>query len=206
MTVRVTPGPVGSAATRVRAEAVQALRATQLDRARQAADKWRTGLVGALALITAVSVIKGRETIEDLTPGYRLAVALSLLSALIIAVVGAHLGMRASFGSPNLQPLTGDPSELLDWEQSVSSQTVRDIHSAAACTYFVLAFLALGVGLTWFGPVSPPAYVSVTSNDGSSICGSLDSGNAKVIAVRSDGEEIKIPTREVKNLTIKKTC
>ncbi len=54
----------------------------QLDDVRKAAESWRNGLAGLLALITTVSVVKGRSTLAEIRPDWQICVAvITLLSS-----------------------------------------------------------------------------------------------------------------------------
>src|SRR4051812_24574758 len=109
--VEVGPGRRDSTpGSRSDAEARQEQLRTGLDSARRWAGAWRTGLAGLLALITTVSVVKGRDTITDLDRPYRYIVGMLLLSALVAAVAGALWAMRAAYGDAELVPHDKDLS------------------------------------------------------------------------------------------------
>ena len=205
MSVRVTPGPVGSAATRARAEETQRWRSEQLALVRAAADKWRAALLGVMGLITVVAVVKGRDTIMYLRPDYRIAVGVCLLLALVCAATGSFWGMRAAFGMPRVFVLrrnTGPPG----YDLPLAARATVDLRRAVYCTYLTLGLLTAGVALTWYGPLSPPAFVSVTSIEGIHVCGSLVSADNHQLIVKTGSQQTVMPTSELRVMTLKPSC
>lgn len=210
VSIRVTAGPVGTAASRSRAEEVQRLRGEQVDAVRKAADKWRTALAGVVALITAVAVIKGRDSVLLVQQPYRIAVGVCVLAALACAAVGSFWGMRAAYGMPRLVVLrrSGGPGthataapELVE-----AAGAVIDLRRTIVCTYLTLGLLTAAVGLTWYGPASPPAFATVTSTDGVRQCGILVSADRNRVIVKSGFQVTTVPTSHLVGITLQTGC
>jgi hypothetical protein len=134
------------------AEETQELKDTELERVRKTAENWRTGLAGILALITTVSVVKGRDTIIDLAFPWNVLVGALVLFALISAAVGAYYALRSAYGWPERVPA----GQLRKWKYQRSEEAVADLGNARNLTFATLLFLALAIGITWYGPTDPP--------------------------------------------------
>jgi hypothetical protein len=73
-----------------------------------------------------------------------------------------------------------------------------------------LAFLLIGVGVSWWAPpapADPPAYLKVTYSN-TSACGALRSADGGQIrlAVTGSHDPIAIPLTQITNLTVVPTC
>lgn len=206
MTVRVTAGPVGTAATRSRAEAVQDLLATELERTRAAADKWRAGLAALLGLITTLMVIKGRATIEGISPAAQVMVGVMLLLAFICVVSGALLSMLAAFGNPSAERLTGDPHELQDYDRRTARDAVVRLRWAMALTVAALVLLAGAVGVTWYAPATAAAQVRIHYGKAGSVCGTLRSMTGRRVIIESGGAMVRIQAPALRGAEVVKSC
>lgn len=125
----------------------------ELERTREQAANWRTGLLGLLALITSVSFIKGRASIDPLQMEFRIAVALATLLALVAAVVGSLASMRASYGYPRMIPVTNS-EQVLRMKRTFAQRSRKDLRAAVWFTLVSLTLVVIAVGLAWFGPES----------------------------------------------------
>jgi hypothetical protein len=170
------------------AEQSQELRDTELERVRKTAENWRTGLAGLLALITTVSVVKGRDTITDLALLWKVLVGVFLLLALISAAVGAYYALRSAYGWPERVP-TG---QLRKWRYQRSEDAVADLKKSRNLTFVTLALLALAIAATWYGPTDPPAFVNASWGE-QAVCGELIDSNETELLIKRD-EDV---TREV---------
>jgi hypothetical protein len=197
---------MSTAVSRERAEQVQALRAQELDLVRAQAEKWRNGLASLLVLITAVSVVKGRESITELLPPVQVAVGVVLLLALILASVGAFLGMRAAYGLPKAGLVDATLEELLQHARARASRSVRDMRWALGLTFATLALLVVAIGLTWYGPTSPSGSAQLTTADGTTYCGRLSRADTGSLGLEINGLEITVPRSGARSLVAVSTC
>jgi hypothetical protein len=153
MPIRVTAGPGATETDRRASEVVQDMLNDELERTREQAANWRTGLFGLLGLITSVSFIKGRASIDALQIEFRIAVALATLFALVTAVLGSLASMRASYGYPRLIPVTRS-EQVLRLKRTLAQRSRKDLRAAVWLTLTSLTLVVTAIGLTWFGPAS----------------------------------------------------
>lgn len=198
--VRLSPGVVPADIDR--AEELQELRRTELERVRKTAENWRTGLAGLLALIATVTVVKGRDTITDLASWAKVAVGIALLVALICAAVGGYLALRAAYGWPEQAPT----SEQRKWRYQRSLEAVRDLRRARNLTAATLVFLVAAIGLTWYSPTDPPAFVSASYGD-QEACGELVRSDDAELTLEIDRYNTEaIPLDQLTELSVVEAC
>ncbi|MFF8315617.1 MULTISPECIES: hypothetical protein [Streptomyces] len=154
MAARVTPGPTGRSEDHLLSAAVRARTAEELREVREAAANWRTALAAMLTLVTAVSVIRGRDTIVGLASGARVLVGVLLLLAIVAACVGAFLASRSAFGLPKAEPAVRRITDLVVAERARVHRAVRDLRAAIVLTFVTLALIVASVGVVWYGPTA----------------------------------------------------
>lgn len=198
--VRTGPGR-GPADVRL-AEKLQELRETELERVRKTAENWRTGLAGLLALITTVSVVKGRDTIAELALLWKILVGVFLLLALISAAAGAYYALRGAYGWPERAPA----AELREWTYQRSEDAVADLKSARNLTFATLALLVPAIAITWYGPTDPPAFVKAAWAD-QTVCGELIDSNQTELSIKRDEDVTRqVPLADMKTLSVVEKC
>jgi hypothetical protein len=154
MALRVTPGPADPSEDHALSLAVRAYTADELREVRETAANWRTALAAMLTLVTAVSVIRGRDTIVDLVPGARVLVGVLLLLAVVAACVGAFLASRSAFGLPKEEQAVRSITDLVAAERARVHRAVRDLRAAIVLTFVTLALIVASVGVVWYGPTA----------------------------------------------------
>jgi hypothetical protein len=150
MAVRVTPGPATPPEERLLYEAVRARTAEELREIRAVAANWRTALAAMLALVTTVSVVRGRDATVGLSSTVRIVVGGLLLAAVITASVGAFLSARSSFGMPREEPVPSRLGDLLAVERARVRVAVRDLRAAIVMTFITLALIVTSVATVWY--------------------------------------------------------
>src|SRR4051794_2142217 len=75
--------------------AFEELAAQQLANTRAAAENWRTGLAGLLALLATLSLFKSPSLIGELPPAAGAVAGALLVGALVAGVLGAMWSLRA---------------------------------------------------------------------------------------------------------------
>jgi hypothetical protein len=131
---------------------VRQLLAEELTRVRTQAANWRTGLAGLLALITTVTFVKGRSSIEGIPFGLRVTVGLLVLVAVACACAGTVYSLRAAYGRPGRHLLTGEPGEFVRHDRKLARLAYRDLRVAVVCTFLTLGLVAAAIGITWYAP------------------------------------------------------
>jgi hypothetical protein len=198
--VRVLPGR--RPADPVMAREARRLDQTELERVRKTAENWRTGLAGLLGLIATVSVVKGRDTITDLERWAQVLVGISLLIALVCAALGGYLALRAAYGWPKKIEF----NQLRIWRAKRSEQTVSDLSWARNLTIATLVFLVAAIGLTWYAPTDPPAFITATWAD-QTACGKLIDSNETELSIKIDEDNMRqVPLDDLKSLSVVEEC
>lgn len=167
-----------------------------LTRARATAKEWTGSISAITGLLALVSVIKGRENIEDLTDYWSRRVYIALTAALVLALVAIVVGAIAAQGS--LPALGDEPSRWRKFWAAIARaeagpfgknwQGVRDLtHNEAKVVRSQLAWsrlaaflagllLIFAVATTWMAPTNQqtaPVTVLVVRKDGTFACGDL---------------------------------
>jgi hypothetical protein len=121
-----------------------------------------------------------------------------VLFALISAAVGAYYALRSAYGWPERVPA----GQLRKWKYQRSEEAVADLGNARNLTFATLLFLALAIGITWYGPTDPPAFVNAEWGD-QKVCGKLIDSNETELSIKRD-EDItrQIPLAELKTLNV----
>src|SRR6187399_1037924 len=83
---------------RVWQEKLNALTVDELTRVRATAKEWTGSISAITGLLALVSLVKGRENIEDLTAAWSRLVYVSLLAALLLALLAIVAGALAAQG------------------------------------------------------------------------------------------------------------
>lgn len=150
----------------------------QLPSTRRQAETWRTGLAGLTGLLGAVLIVKGRDTIADLSQGRRVLVIALLALAFAVLVTATLSALRAASGNPGDDTLlTGE--DLRDWTEREVIAARRAIRWARALTLCGIALVAVAVGVAWLSPTAKPGTTLVLIESASgTVCGALASSAA----------------------------
>lgn len=193
----------------LRIEAQQRLYAmlqSQLEISRHQAEGWRNFLATATALLAAVLVLKGRENVAELAPGYRLAVVLAMACGLLALLASAFAAASAAHGRPGDSLRHADGERLLRWEQEECARIATLINRARWLAVVGVLATAAGVMVTWMAPASDKAAGSVTvhTRDGE-VCGELVEMDAKGVTVRvkSGGGASGKEAKETKDVLVR---
>jgi hypothetical protein len=141
------------------AQLAEQLKLQQLDGARRQAESWRTGLGSLTALLAAVTIVKGPDTIGELSGGWRITVVVLLGLAFAALTAGTLLAVRAAGGRPEAMFLTGP--NLKAWTRREVRAVRRAIQGATALLVVGLVLVAVAIGATWLLPREQPAHPSV---------------------------------------------
>ncbi|MEV3856590.1 hypothetical protein AB0J38_19965 [Streptomyces sp. NPDC050095] len=194
----------------------QQLQLDQLTAARRQAEGWRNGLAGLTGLVGAVFVIKGRESVAGLPPGWRWCTAALLVGAFALLLGGALSAVRAAHGRPGAQVwLTGDRlfAAVLDEVEGTHAAlaTARRLSVAGLCAVVV------AVAVTWVGPAEAEkapggtkgdtAYVRVTTVGGRTACGEFVLSDPHGVTLRKSGDAVRrIAARDIRTVVPVASC
>ncbi|NEB08076.1 hypothetical protein G3I32_04190 [Streptomyces coelicoflavus] len=158
---------------------------SQLDIARHQAEGWRNFLATATALLAAVLVLKGRENVAELTPGYRWGVVLAMAVGLLTLLASAFAAASAAHGRPKDALRHADETQLLRWEEKECERIGVLVNRARWLAVVGVLATAAGVMATWVAPASEKGAMSVTVHTGQgAVCGELVALDPSGVTVR----------------------
>jgi hypothetical protein len=143
----------------------------QLSIVHKQAEGWRTALASFTALLGAVLIVKGRDSVTSLTASYRWTVVALLGLAFALLIMATLSSVRAASGTPCTEILlTGE--DLRIWTQAEVRYVGRLIRLAVLFTVTALILLVVSVGVTWLSPTATTngSLVEVFGSDGR-VCG-----------------------------------
>jgi hypothetical protein len=179
-----------------------ALGRTELSRLRAAAGNWRTGLAALLVLLPTLVVVKGNDTVKDLSNGYKILIgALAALGA-IAAIWAAVLALRAAFGPLASQGWRADMEAL---RRDEADTTLSDLKWTRKLTLAALVLLGAAIGVAWAAPSSDPAYFQIVKKDTTVLCGKYG-GVGKDLKVKLTDQTVPVPLTKVKSVAFVTSC
>ncbi|WP_405937376.1 hypothetical protein OG338_12305 [Streptomyces sp. NBC_00726] len=157
----------------------------QLAIARQQAEGWRNFLATATALLAAVLVLKGRENVAELEPGYRWSVVAAIAVGLLALLSSAFAAASAAHGRPKDALAYADETALIRWEKRECARIAVLVNRARWLAVAGVLATAAGVLATWVAPASGQDATTVTvhTREGT-VCGELVSLGPSGVTVR----------------------
>ncbi|HEX3426790.1 MAG TPA: hypothetical protein VHT30_11700 [Acidimicrobiales bacterium] len=144
----------------------------RLDLVRARAEKWIGGIAALGGLVTTVLVVKGRDTVADLTTPWRATTAAPLAAALLLLALATYRAYQAAYGDPgtlaqiNPIPLTGLHHRLTDARRATATTALAHLAAAIKAALAAIALIALAVGVTWFAPTHTPTQKTCVYDNG----------------------------------------
>jgi hypothetical protein len=168
--VSVAPSSTTSVLELHEERALQASSEAQLTSVRHAAESWRTGLAGFMAILVAVFFIKGKTSFSEISgTRWRVALAVLLITSAGSALFGSYRALRAAYGTPRdeflgevpwlfrLLPET-TPRNIYEygtvsaWQYAFARQAVNDLRLAKVATVVSLTAVVAAAAITWLTP------------------------------------------------------
>jgi hypothetical protein len=156
-------------------QAVQQLErneAGRLELVRARAEKWIGGVSALGGVLGTVLVVKGRDSVENITWGWRLAAAIGLALALVALAYATYRAYQAAFGSPGTLaeietvPLAGLHRRLIEARRLTADEALSHLAVAVKTAVFVaITLIAAAVGITFAPTVTRPSEKSVCVYD-----------------------------------------
>jgi hypothetical protein len=199
---------VPSAASAAREKAWDALVAEQLTNARKAAENWRNGLIAMLALVTGFSLVKGPSDISGLDQPATAAVGILLLVAFVAAIFGTWTSLDGAYGTPHIIARSEiQKLGVIAYRRNLACEVAGNLRFAKTGMLLASLFLAAALGVTWYGPRTAAATVSVDRSIGPPICGKyVSSTGAAVDVERPNAEIVRILLGEVTKIHVVGNC
>jgi hypothetical protein len=199
------PGKDATWEDRQNAEARRLLVQTELQRVREGADKWKTGLAALLGLIATVSVVKGRESITTLSVGTQHAIIVLIGLALILAVVAALLAMRAANGPLERRSLQG--TTLYKIRSEEVNRALSFLKWARGLTIVAVLLLAVAIGVAWWSEEPTPGQISVTKTDKTVVCGAFKGATPDELRIETQpGTTVAVALADTKAVSFRQEC
>ncbi|KUJ65767.1 hypothetical protein ACZ90_43480 [Streptomyces albus subsp. albus] len=196
-------------------DAFAALSAGSLDAVRSSAETWRNGLTAFITLVTTGVVIKGRDTTNTLTTGWRAALTVLIGGGLLAALIGLWQALSAQAGTrpraTTLSAVHQRYSSVAAYRVALAMAAARRLRRAQYLVAVALSLLLAGIVVTWWAPADSgkkdATYLKV-SHPGGPSCGTLRSADGGELRLKSPGEHkpVVIKLSVVSNMKVVKTC
>jgi hypothetical protein len=182
----------------------------QLRHARAQAEGWRNGLGAAITAVGAVSLIRGRDELVALPPGWRAAAVAAFLLAFVALLAGFLLMVTAAHGRPGVL-IDADGEALREFVATEAPRVTRLVRGAGYLAAGGICLLVVAAAVTWLAPAAddPAPAVTVLMDTGQA-CGRLvgiDAG--QLVLVEADpvgGAARSIPVSAVERLVVVPSC
>lgn len=176
---------------------------SELERLRKAAGNWKTGLAALLALLPTLVVVKGTDSVADLSNRSKGIVGGFTALGALLAVIAALLALRASYGSLERQDSADDMTAARETEIDT---TLDYLKWTRRLTVAAVVLLAVAIGYAWGAPSSDPANFAVTKTDDSVVCGTYVAPTTSAVRVKTSSGTSAIPLEQVKSVAFKTKC
>jgi hypothetical protein len=187
------PGP------RVEEDDYEKLAEGQLTNIRKLAAAWATaaGVSVLIGLVTGIFVLKGRESIDDLTQPWKVLAPLALGLALLAGVASVLLSARAAYGEPKILRRQDVDAEggVEVYQGRLARDALRDFQWARRLAVVAVVLMAAGFICTWVSPKSPPAFAKVTFQTGTeatTVCGEVTRSEDSMLILKGVGDPIDL--------------
>lgn len=176
---------------------------------RDAAGRWRDGLVALITLVTAGLVISGPDKAGDMPTIWQWGVAIALIGGMAAVVVGLVLSLEVSVGTPTVITLEKfrelGGKALLDLEAAKSGAQRLKTARRFAIPGIIAVLLAIGAWLV--SPTQVGSSLQVTT-ESEILCGELTGGDQGKITLSLAGESAPatVVYADVDNIRIVEKC
>ena len=174
----------------------------QLPTVRKQAETWRTGLAGLTGLVGASLIVKGRDTVTDLTTGWRITVFVLLMTALVLLVSATLAALLAASGEPGDNTLlTGE--DLRRWSQTQVITTQQAIRRARLLTLMGITALGVALAVTWLTPstAKETLFVVDTTTNGT-LCGPFGVSSPGFVTIATSRKPLTTTTVPLADVTL----
>ncbi|MFG3198479.1 hypothetical protein ACGFYT_20370 [Streptomyces sp. NPDC048208] len=191
------------------AELARELEFSQLDVLRKQAEGWRNGLLGLTALVTVVTVLKGRDDLSALESPWRTAAVSLLAGAFLLLLTGSLVAVRASFGKPGERVRLGGQA-LREWTLTEIGRVRRAVYVSAVALTCGVALVVGALFVSWTRSEEPAADLVKVSTPAGQLCGELVSYlPGRVTLMRTTGgteRQVVVRGADIQKITPAKSC
>jgi hypothetical protein len=184
------------------AKRAAALHLDALKEIRAGAEKWAASIAAVTGAIGVVTLIKGRESLEELSHGYEVAVGILVGIAVLLVLRGIVLAALAAQGTPGRIEYTG--SALRDFTANEAEEAADLLRFSRVLVVTATLVAGVAVALVWFGPedTKPPSLQLVIPETGPPACGELKTGMGNTVRVGRTA----ISAQDIRSITTVPTC
>lgn len=186
------------------------LAAQSLTVVRDAAGRWRDGLVALITLVTAGLVVSGPDKAGDMPTIWQWGVAITLIGGMVAVVIGLLLTLEVAAGTPKVITLEefrqqGGKGQL-DLERAQSGAQRLRTARRVAIPGIIAVLLAIGAWLV--SPTQAESSSLEVTTKTEILCGELTGGDQGKITLTLAGESAPatIPYTDVDNLHVVEKC
>jgi hypothetical protein len=175
-------------------------------------------MAGLATLVTAVLLFKGRDSITEYAGWVRYTLGALVLLSLIFAVASLWLFLMAAYG--RLRPTSAQ--SILDtggvdvYNIKLTTAALDDLKIARILGLASAGLLALGLVISWYGPIDTPSaphvklVIASETSPGTelTLCGELKALDGNIVVLQVDGEPNprRLKTKLLTSLKIITSC
>lgn len=147
---------------------------SSLERTQSAAERWRTGLVGFITLITGALILKGPESTADLAENWLAVLTVLAGTGLAAAIGGLWLSLRAAAGAPSearYEDIARIYGGIQQFEIQAARRSAKSLSQAKAMVLLSLLLLGTTPFVLWWAPTTASPELRLrASAEGVEIC------------------------------------
>jgi len=171
-----------------------------LQRVRDAAKNWQTGLAGLLTLVTATLLFKGQDSITDYTPGVQYLLGGLVVLGLVVGVWSLWLLLQAAYGVPKVvrYETIADAGGVDAYNLTLAERAIGNLRLGRITALVSAGLVAAALVFSWYGATSAGSLVKVTQapltggqpdkTRASVLCGSLKTDDSQGVVVQVAGQ------------------
>jgi hypothetical protein len=155
------------------AHRLEEFQAKSLSDIHAAAEKWAGTISSLVGIFGIAGLIKGRDEIDKLSENTKLAVAILVGIALLLAFIAIYKAAKAAQG------VTSEVTTVAEFREKyeqAAKDAANNLNWSRRLVIPATLSLAVAVGVTWFGPAKDAeekAAVVVVAKGGAASCGNL---------------------------------
>ena len=135
---------------------------------RARSEKWVGAVAALTGLITTVLVVKGPDSVTNLTDSSKRTIAVAITLGLVLLAFATYKAYAAAFGIPGAieeidpNPLDGLATRLASKQRTTAAKAQEALRDAIIATFIATTCLAVAIGVAWFSPARKDAAATTT--------------------------------------------
>jgi hypothetical protein len=129
-----------------------------------------------------------------------------ILLALASAALGTYYSAHAAYGLPEEEQIAS-AAAAQRWRHTEAKRAAGQLRKGLIAAFLTLPLLAAAIGFTWYVTPDPPAFLSLHTATGETICATLIRDQApKALIVKANGEIRRIRFAQISLMAVVKSC